>query len=247
MKISAIILIIITSGFSALVYFQSTLGQPSVAHPTLLQRDSQREPQRADNNPFARLTQENIDLKIKIFKLEEANKKLLAKINTQNISKATDAETPKKDPTKDNVNAEEQAERRHTNQTSAIAFRSFLENMNNVSPSEINKNLSKKFDSEPVDYVWATEYETKLDDIFSTDVELSKFVPEDIQCRTTHCQIKIPISDYAESDQVMESMTKAFSADAHDLKNVMITTIPDMSAGFVDFYISRDANATLYQ
>jgi hypothetical protein len=240
MKISAIILIIIASGLSGFIYFKTTQEYFPASQPVF----SKPQP---DDNLLLRLAQENSQLKRQIVLLEESNKKLHSKINLQQRSQTNNLESQPETNAQNNVGAYEYAEHHLDQPNREKAFHSFLEKISDSNPKETNAVLSNKFNSETIDYAWATEREIKLNGIFSTDPELSKFVPEDIRCKTTQCQIKIPISDYLESNQVMESMSKAFRTDEHNLKDVVITTIPDISAGFVDFYVSRDANVMFYQ
>lgn len=242
MKITGFILIIlIIVGIANFFYFSSkryncTTEPPSRMEPTDLQKE------------LANLTQENEKLKIRISILENENQHLLAENRTYKhaASSSTAPRLSDGNPTRPERDFSEEVRIQRDAEKSAKEFTEYLRSFRSNSEKEFNSDLTEKFNAEPIDFAWAQDHETKLGQVFATRENLSKFVPEGIICKTTRCQIKIPISSIEESNQVMEGLSQALT-ESPGLEESRILTLPDISSGFVDFYISRDKDVTLYR
>lgn len=239
MKIAAVIVFsFILGGATAYSFVRSSAhnGQP----PTVSFHAN------AANNKLSDLLTENTKLKNKIFLLEAVNQKLLAEARIQTLPSPALASLRDETPELSHDFAEEVRKQRIAEEAGK-GFAEYLSSFKSTSPEEINRDLEKKFETEAIDYPWADNHEKKLQYLFVTNENLSKFVPESVTCKATRCQIKIPISNIEESNQVMEGISKALADTYPGSRQPMIVTLPDPSTGFVDFYVARDGDVRLYQ
>lgn len=220
--------------------------------------------QHQTDNEIAALTEENQIYKTKLQILEQANQQLrleLARIqkpsrqsdatekthvlpvhgssnnlNPKNLEEATTDTRPSK-PTMKQILAANEAMQEIPKYLATFSG----------APADINADLKKKFEAESADPEWAENYEVKLHQLFSVNDTLSKYNPESISCKSTRCQIKIPISDYDESNEVVSALSKMLEMNQLGLENALVFTVPDLSKGYVDYYVGRDSSVKLYQ
>ncbi|MFT7561022.1 MAG: hypothetical protein ACI93R_002947 [Flavobacteriales bacterium] len=56
---------------------------------------------------------------------------------------------------------------------------------------KIEQVLHDKFDTEEIDYDWATEYENQIYDLLATDNNLSQFGVDELVCKSSICRISL--------------------------------------------------------
>lgn len=192
------------------------------------------------------LTRENRRLKNKIIELEQANRTLRAQaekvanhqpVNVEHPATALPLSPPSSAPQFEEMQAAAEM---------ASEFTTYLTQFNSESEN-LPTDLANKFETEAIDYPWASSHEQKLGKLFESQEELVRFVPEGIICKTTRCQIKIPISSFDESNQLMKALAQALTENTLGIDNAMLLTAPDPASGFVDFYIGRDKNTKIYR
>lgn len=192
-----------------------------------------------------RINKINSLLEKRILELEKENhslRKQLTKSGINNINRlvATDELVGERDP----ENYDATLIRENTLATTKLM--AYVNSFQKQNPAAINNDLRTKFEAEPVDYAWAGGHEARLDRLFDDDKELSEFVPEKINCKSTKCRVTIPISSYHEANQAMKTITAALATNSNEFKGAMVMAIPTPSTGFVDFYIARSNDRVLH-
>lgn len=138
-------------------------------------------------------------------------------------------------------------EQYHQMMSSSQEFIKYIELLNGASSKDFSQDLAEKFSAEDVDFEWAVDYERKLMEIFSTSKELSYFVPENIQCKTKQCQIKISIADIEEANKLTENISNVLNENVLGINKSALISAPDFASGSVSFYITKSNDIRIHQ
>lgn len=107
-------------------------------------------------------------------------------------------------------------------------------------------DLAEKFSSEPVDYSWAPDYQQKIAQIFAEVESLQKLVPGAIECRTSKCQIKIPVTGSDEANQMTAAFAAAIQDNQSGVAKTEVLATPDLSRGQLNLYIAKNNTFKVY-
>lgn len=240
MKASGLVLLVIVAAAGAAFFYQSA------QQPTNYFRAA-NEDSRFFNDTLVSMAEENRNLRKRIITLEQTNYELREQLRAGTAtpltatSAAASAEPSALQVTA--VTATTMEELSSATET-AIDVRTYLEGTG-ASPATMQQDLSTKFNEEPVDYSWALNHEQKIGQLFENQETLWEFVPEGITCKTTHCQIKVAVASFDESNRAMQALSQALANNAEGLNDAMLISAPNPASGFVDFYIGRDKNANI--
>ncbi|HEY8940425.1 MAG TPA: hypothetical protein VIM59_09555 [Cellvibrio sp.] len=180
-----------------------------------------------------------------IRQLEELNRKL-----TKDLQAARGGQT-----TTDNKVAEKTAQQAEVD---AVNFEQYYQARKNS--EEFNKylqsvstgngyvkDMAAKFESETVDGQWATDYESRLYNLFESDALAGKVVPQSVVCKSKRCQIKVAVADIDQVNQTMESFSRALNDNQLALDKSMVVSAPDLTEGIVNLYVARDASVKIHE
>lgn len=97
----------------------------------------------------------------------------------------------------------------------ADQFASYVEALSTKGIS-LEKDMEDKFQAEAIDYNWAPDYQETLSELFTQDNSLRETLPETIECKTHRCQIKIPITDNDQANQITAAVSSALQANSFE-------------------------------
>lgn len=108
-------------------------------------------------------------------------------------------------------------------------------------------DLAIKFDAETVDSEWAPGYEDKLYRLLDGDDMATSVVAQSVVCKSRRCQIKIPIANIEQANEVMQSVSSAINGNQIGIDKSMVVSAPDIGAGIVNLYVVRDASVRVHE
>jgi len=102
------------------------------------------------------------------------------------------------------------------------------------------------FEREPVDNLWAPEYQLKLDNFFRHSPSLTELVPQQIDCRSLRCRVSIVAVSPEQSNQFSQIiMDSVLANDAGISKKLMLEH--DNTAGLLNVYLVRADSVNFLQ
>ena len=93
------------------------------------------------------------------------------------------------------------------------------------------------FEDQQVDYEWATTVETAVSDVFQTSELLEKFTLENVECRSSVCEVRMP---KGQEDTFHQSVLVLFALEEIGIKHHSLKLSPDAEDGTVVFFFSKD-------
>ncbi len=100
-----------------------------------------------------------------------------------------------------------------------------------------NRNIKTvPFEDQEIDYEWATSVETAVNDVFITSELLEKFTLENVECRSSTCEIRMP---KAQEDTFHQSVLVLFALEEMGIKHHSLKLSSDTEEGTVVFYFSK--------
>ncbi|PUA27336.1 MAG: hypothetical protein B0W54_12145 [Cellvibrio sp. 79] len=179
-----------------------------------------------------------------IRQLEELNRKLTKDLQAARGGQATkdskDAQKPEQQ-TMDAVNFEQYYQARKNSEE----FNQYLQSV--ATGNGYVKDMASKFEAETVDGQWATDYESRLYNLFESDALAGKVVPQSVVCKSRRCQIKVAVADIDQANQTMESFSKALNDNQLAIDKSMVVSAPDLTEGVVSLYVARDGNVKIHE
>lgn len=104
-----------------------------------------------------------------------------------------------------------------------------------LSPKAIVENIVP-FEEQQIDYEWATTIETAVSDVFLTSELLEGFTLENIECRSTICEVRMP---RAQEDTFHQSVLVLFALEEMGIKHHSLKLGSDTIDETVIFYFSK--------
>ena len=106
-----------------------------------------------------------------------------------------------------------------------------------IETSQENKNTNKiPFELQEVDYEWATLLETSVSDAFMTSLLLEEFTLENVECRSSTCEVKMP---KGQDDTFHQSVLVLFALEELGIKHHSFKVSPEAEDGTVVFYFDK--------
>lgn len=139
-----------------------------------------------------------------------------------------------------NVNYEEFEKR----QKEIAQIRIFSENHDTGSHNRI---LQKRYDAEEVDYSWAVNREAELLNLFGTEEGLEYAVPTSLSCRSSSCQVIIPVSGEQQTSSIYRAFNEAVAKNSTDSERPVVSYFPDSDGNELILYISRNGRSDLFE
>lgn len=204
-------------------------SNPTHSENTRLQQSS-RQP---DDNRNAE--QQIAELQQKIDLLQNENQRLSLQIQDQSLAQTTQPSAPVTTPAgvtqlKDQIDSLEREKRERR----ATDFNNWIINKQKADKQfDVNKELSRRFEQESIDPVWAEQQENHYRQLFGAQDKLRNFALRDTQCRSTQCEITFSISSPEQSVQLLQTISS-------DLKGSEILVATDANQGISKLYISSD-------
>lgn len=181
-----------------------------------------------------------------IRQLEELNRQLTSDLQAaRNAQPATDNKDPVGQPRTelDGANFEDYYRARKNSDD----FSQYLQTVGAGNGVGYVKDLAAKFETEPVDSQWAADYESRLYSLLESDALSGSIVAQSIVCKSRRCQVKVPISDIEQANQVMQSFSEAINKNQLSIDKSMVVSAPDVNEGVLSLYVVRDANVKVYE
>lgn len=179
-----------------------------------------------------------------IRQLEELNRKLTKDLQAARggqTTKDNKAEPDSAQQAVDAVNFEQYYQARKNSEE----FNQYLQSVS--TGNGYVKDMATKFEAETVDGQWATDYESRLYNLFESDALAGKVVPQSVVCKSRRCQIKVAVADIDQANQTMESFSKALNDNQLAIDKSMVVSAPDVEAGVVSLYVARDGSVKIHE
>lgn len=109
------------------------------------------------------------------------------------------------------------------------------------------QDLAAKFDAEPVDTQWATDYENRLNSLLESDALANSLIPQSVVCKSRRCQIQVSIASIEQANQVMEAFSAAINNNQLAIDKGMVVSAPDIKSGVMNLYLARDASIKIHE
>jgi len=175
-----------------------------------------------DNNILVERLQQQIQ------ELHHQNRLLLQQLRAQSSTQQTSASSEANPQLQDKLHAlEMEKQLRRANDFG----RWVMDAQRSNTRFDLNSELSHRFAQESRDPVWAEQQENHYRQLFSSKEELRGFAFRDTQCRSTQCEITVSISNSEQSQQLLQTMSKALQGSA-----ILLAT--DEQQGTSKLYIS---------
>ncbi len=126
-------------------------------------------------------------------------------------------------------------------------FNQYLQTVSSGNGGGYVKDMAAKFETEAVDGQWASDYESRLYNLFDTDTLAGKVVPQSVVCKSRRCQIKVAVANIDEANQAMQSFSEAINNNQLSIDRSMVVSAPDLDAGVVSLYVARDGNVKIHE
>lgn len=103
---------------------------------------------------------------------------------------------------------------------------------------QLNQNTKViPFEDQEIDYEWATVMETAVSDAFQTSEILDKFTLENVECRSSVCEVRMP---KGQEDTFHQAVLVLFALDELGVKHKSLEVRPEDDEGTVIFYFSKN-------
>lgn len=100
--------------------------------------------------------------------------------------------------------------------------------------------LDRLFEATEADLINDPARELTLGDFFRKDKQLTDYIPQSIQCRTTTCKLELPTNDGAQVEQMMEALSaKILNQDLH-ASHIFLAT--NAAKGTTQLYVALVEN-----
>lgn len=111
------------------------------------------------------------------------------------------------------------------------------QSQNNNRNFDLNNELSTRFEQESRDPAWAEQQENHYRQLFTNNETLSGIALRNTQCRSSQCEISVGITNTEQSNQLLQTITKALASNDHPV-SIMVAT--DERSGTSKLYISNN-------
>lgn len=115
-----------------------------------------------------------------------------------------------------------------------------------VAKDELSDNVSSQYQAERVDFEWAAQEESRLSSLFDNSGALSDYYPESISCRSSNCEIVVPLQSMDDESEVYQLVHEELIADDEEYSQSTITSISNNQRGTVSLYLSKNHENTLF-
>lgn len=179
-----------------------------------------------------------------IRQLEDLNRNLTRDLQAARGGSATKNNKATQEPAQqavDAVNFEQYYQARKNSEE----FNQYLQSVSTA--NGYVKDMATKFEAETVDGQWATDYESRLYNLFESDALAGKVVPQSVVCKSRRCQIKVAVVDIDQANQTMESFSKALNDNQLAIDKSMVVSAPDLAEGVVSLYVARDGSVKIHE
>jgi len=106
-----------------------------------------------------------------------------------------------------------------------------------VDAIQLSKNTQViPFEYQEIDYQWAAVMENAVNDAFQTSELLEKFTLENVECRSSTCEVRMPKE---QEDTFHQSVLVLFALDEIGVKHSSLKVSSDAEEGTVIFYFSK--------
>ncbi|MDA8622000.1 hypothetical protein N9L48_05060 [Psychrosphaera sp.] len=100
-----------------------------------------------------------------------------------------------------------------------------------------NRNIKTvPFEDQEIDYEWATTIETAVSDVFITSEILENFTLENVECRSSTCEVRMP---KGQEDTFHQSVLVLLALEEVGIKHHSLKMSSDTEEGTVVFYFSK--------
>lgn len=204
-------------------------SDPAHAENTSLQQASTQPDDNRNAEQLIADLQRNIDV------LRNENQRLSLQIHDQSLAQTTQHSASATTPAgvvqlKDQIDSLE----REKQERKANDVNNWIINKQKTDKQfDINTELSRRFEQESIDPLWAEQQENHYRQLFGAQDKLRNFALRDTQCRSTQCEVTFSISSPEQSVQLLQTISS-------DLKGSEILVATDANQGISKLYISSD-------
>nr|WP_324260085.1 hypothetical protein [Cellvibrio fontiphilus] len=111
----------------------------------------------------------------------------------------------------------------------------------------LHQELESGFSVEPVDYVWAQEYEQKIRSLINQHNLFGNTEYVAVVCKTHRCQIKLTAINSDEINSSIQAFAESVNKNNSGIAAVPVLSAVDASRGELDLYIAKDLNFKAYE
>lgn len=182
-----------------------------------------------------------VTLQQRIELLQNENQRLLLQLRNQPLTKTTQQPEPVAanagiKQLKDQIDSlEAEKQQRKANDVNNW----IIDKQKSDKQFDVNKELSRRFEQESIDPIWAEKQENQYRQLFSSQDKLRNFALRDTRCRTTQCEVTFSISSPEQSFQLMQTIS-------NELQGSEILAATDATQGISKLYISNQKGFELH-
>jgi hypothetical protein len=114
-------------------------------------------------------------------------------------------------------------------------------------PASYNQILQNKYDAEEIDYSWAANREAELLNLFGTEKGLDYAVPTSLSCKSSNCQVKVPVSGQQQASLIYRAFLEAVIKNSGDSERPIISYFPEPDGNELILYVSRNGSSRLFE
>lgn len=107
------------------------------------------------------------------------------------------------------------------------------------STSSYDEKLHNDFNSEDKDEKWSSTIESKFLKIFSANESSRDFVVSSISCRSSTCEVKVPVANIEAKNRIMEIVSNPAVAKGLGFDNSSVKSSLQILGGEMTLYISN--------
>jgi hypothetical protein len=105
--------------------------------------------------------------------------------------------------------------------------------------SEYDAKLLAEFSSEEINPVWASTTEKKFSDFLVKSDEARNIIPSSIRCRSSSCELKIPVSTTDDRNKAMTVLTNPDLLRTLGFESYTTKSAVEVVAGEMTIYIKN--------
>lgn len=114
-------------------------------------------------------------------------------------------------------------------------------------PASYNRVLQERYDAEAIDYSWAANREAVLLNLFGTEEGLGYAVPTSLSCKSSNCQVIVPVSGEQQASSIYKAFREAVVKNIGDSERPLISYFPDSDGNELILYVSRNGSSDLFE
>lgn len=107
-------------------------------------------------------------------------------------------------------------------------------------PHELMMSLQQDFSIETIDETWAPTYQQQLEDLIRNDDQLRNYLPDDIECRSSKCLMRIRYYSDEERDKLSDQLVNAIQKNTSGIYPEVVIS-PSEDTQTLEIILNRES------